>query len=76
MSNPVLAREFEKPQAQYADEVMMAEGVSRRTFILFGLLLAAAVVGWTQVDVGTPPSWMSSCAAARASSPISQCPVW
>jgi uncharacterized YccA/Bax inhibitor family protein len=58
MSNPVLAREFEKPQPQYSDEVMTAEGVSRKTFILFSLLLAAAVVGWTQVDVGTPPSWM------------------
>ncbi len=58
MSNPVLAREFEKPGVVTADEVMTAAGVSRRTFILFGLLLAAAVVGWMQTDVGTPPGWM------------------
>lgn len=58
MANPVLAREFDKPEAKFADEVMTAAGVSRRTFILFGLLLAAAVVGWTQVEVGSPPGWM------------------
>lgn len=58
MSNPVLSREFQKPAPVAADDVMTASGVSRRTLILFGLLLAAAVVGWTQVEVGTPPSWI------------------
>lgn len=58
MSNPVLTREFKSPQPQHADEVMTAAGVWRRTLILFGLLAAAAVFGWTQVEVGNPPGWM------------------
>jgi uncharacterized YccA/Bax inhibitor family protein len=37
---------------------MTAEGVTRRTLLLFGLLVVAAVVGWTQVEVGEPPAWM------------------
>jgi len=58
MSNPVLSRNFAEQSTLGPDEVMTAAGVSRRTFILFSLLLAAAVVGWTQVEVGTPPGWL------------------
>lgn len=58
MANPVLTREFRSPSPAAADEVMTAAGVGRRTLILFGLLLAAAVFGWTQVEVGAPPGWM------------------
>jgi uncharacterized YccA/Bax inhibitor family protein len=58
MANPVLSREFTRPEAAVADDVMTAAGVSRATFTVFGLLLAAAIVGWTQVEVGTAPGWM------------------
>jgi uncharacterized YccA/Bax inhibitor family protein len=58
MANPVLTREFKDPALRGAEEVMTAAGVGRKTALLFGLLLAAAIWGWTQVEVGNPPGWM------------------
>jgi uncharacterized YccA/Bax inhibitor family protein len=58
MANPVLSRSLEQPAQVAGDEVMTAAGVSRRTVILFSILFGAAVFGWTQVDVGSPPGWM------------------
>jgi uncharacterized YccA/Bax inhibitor family protein len=57
MSNPVLARQFEK-SVPTGEEVMTAGGVGRKTFILFAILLGAAVIGWTRVEAGEPPSWI------------------
>ncbi len=58
MPNPVLTRTLSRPAPTTTDDVMTAGGVARRTFTLFAILLAAAVVGWMQTKVGEPPGWL------------------